>query len=468
MNAFAKTVTNFGTESDSFTLNGAPTLPSSGKSIVDLFFAIGSSRKKDITPAFVAAINEDTDLAIRVLLWARDIRGGSGERQTFRNLLGYLEKNNFDLFERVLAKIPELGRFDDLLVATTDDGKKAAYTIIAKALEDGNGLCAKWMPRKGPIAIELRDFLGLTPRKYRKTLVNLTRVVETQMCNKEWSEVNYSHVPSVAAARYRKAFYKHDQERYAAYVEALKQPNKPKNVKINAAAIYPHDIIATLLNRSYGNKTERDVAVAQWDALPDYINDKESFLPIVDVSGSMSGLPMNVAVALGLYTSQRNKSAFKDIFMTFSSKPKLQKLTGDIANRCNQLVRAEWEMSTNVEAAFKLVLDHARKNNVPQEDMPSMFLIMSDMEFNTCTRNPSKRAFEDLQEQYEAAGYRMPKVVFWNLNARLGNVPVSHTEQGTALVSGFSPAIMTSLLGGGSFDPLSIVRKAVCKERYDY
>lgn len=468
MNAFAKSITSFGTESDSRTLNGAPTLPSSNKGLVDLFFMIGSSRGKDITPVFVNAMQDNKDLAIRVLLWARDIRGGAGERETFRNLLKFLEKNDFETFKRVLKKIPELGRWDDLLVCETEEGKNEAFAIYAKGLEDGNGLAGKWAPRDEKKSKELREYLGLTPRKYRKTIVALTKVVETQMCNNEWDQINYSHVPSVAAKKYRKAFYKRDQERYAAYVEALKSPNRPKDVKINAGAIFPHDVIRSLLRNTYSNTTERDVAIAQWDALPDYITGNDSFLPVVDVSGSMTGLPMEVAVSLGLYTSQRNKSAFKDVFMTFSSRPKLQKLTGDIATRVNQLVRAEWEMSTNIEAAFRLILDHACKNNVPQDEMPSMLLIMSDMEFNVCTRNPSLRAFEDLKEQYASYGYEMPKIVFWNLNARIGNVPVSYNEQGVALVSGFSPAIMTSLLGGGTFNPLSIVEKAVCNERYDY
>lgn len=479
MNAFVNAVSPFGTESDSKTFNNAATLPSSGKSVVDLFFIIGSSRGKDITNAFVAALKENEDLTLRTLLWVRDVRQGAGERSTFRSLMQYLEKNEFEMFSRLLHKIPELGRFDDLLIAQTEEGKKIAFSIYAKALEEGNGLAGKWAPRKGKVAAELREFLGLTPKKYRKTLVALTKVVENQMCAKEWTDINYNHVPSIAAARYRKAFYKHDQERYASYVESLSK--KETGVKVNAGAIYPHDVIHSLMRRTYSNEMEKKAAVAQWESLPNYITTNESFLPMVDVSGSMTSwsyyvssknkmnvTPLEVAVSLGLYTSERNKSAFKDTFLTFSSQPKLQKLSGNISDKINQLHRSEWQMSTNLEAAFQLILNHAIKHNVPQEDMPSMLMILSDMEFDACARNPSVRAFKDLENQYANAGYEMPKVVFWNLNGRVGNVPVSHREDGTALVSGFSPSIMTSLLSGGSFDPLSIVQKTICKDRYNY
>jgi hypothetical protein len=184
------------------------------------------------------------------------------------------------------------------------------------------------------------------------------------------------------------------------------------------------------------------------------------------ISGSIT--PLDVSVALGLYLSERNKSAFKDIILTFSDCPKLQKVSGTLSNRYNSAKRLDWGMSTNLEAAFKAVLDHAKTNYVPAEDMPQCLLILSDMEFNACIRNPGQTLFENLQTQYENAGYKLPKVVFWNLNSRQAqNNPVTVKDKNTSLVSGYSPTIMQNVLRQQN-NPLQMVLDTVMVPRYDY
>lgn len=463
MNAFVEAVKSVPMETR--TANGMKTFDSSKSALVDLFFTIGASRGKDLSKQFVTALKQDETLALRLLMWARDVRGGAGEREVVRKVLMSLEKNYPEALARLMPHLAEFGRWDDLLIFKTKRFKDMAYTMIGDALRDRNGLCAKWMPRQGPIAVELRNFYGMSPKFYRKSLVNLTKVVEQNMCANDWSDINYSHVPSLAAARYQKAFNKHDPVGYGAYKAKLASGDK--SVKVNAAAVYPYDVIKS---RRFGGDDK--VIQAQWDALPNYIGD-ELVLPVCDVSGSM-GSPvggnanltcMDVCVSLGLYLADKNKGPFKDMFLTFSEKSKLQLLKGNLLDKLNQLQSADWGMSTNLHGAFEAILKYAVKGNVPAKDMPRYILVMSDMEFNACTRFDDS-AMQMIERKFKDAGYEVPNIVFWNLNARSGNVPVKHDKRGVALVSGFSPSIMTSILGAKSMDPTSVMLETLNSPRY--
>lgn len=443
--------------------NGMKTYTSSMNALVDLFFAIGASRGKDISPAFVKAMKEDETLALRMLMWARDVRGGAGEREVVRNILKFLEKNYPASLDRVLPHLAEFGRWDDYLVFETKEFKEKAWTIIGNALREGNGLAAKWTPRQGPVAAEIRTFFGMTPKQYRKGLVALTNVVESKMCANAWSEINYSHVPSLAASRYQKAFAKRDPAGYTAYKAKL----VTGEAKVNAAAVYPYDVIKA--HKFGGDKT---VIQAQWDALPDYMGD-ELILPVCDVSGSMTTSVggnknltcLDVCVSLGLYLADKNKGPFKDMFLTFSDKSKLQVLKGNLLDKLNQLERAEWGMSTNLHSAFDAILKVAVKGNVAASDMPKKIVIFSDMQFNACVRNDDS-AMDMLTRKYVAAGYEVPDVIFWNLNAKAGQSPVTFDKKGTALVSGFSPSLLKSVLKGENLTPQEIMMQTLDDPRY--
>jgi len=467
MNAFVNAVAN----QEARTANGMKARKSTAKATVDLFYNIGASRGKNIVGDFTAAYVENQDVALRIAQWARDVRGGAGERQLFRDILVHLEKRDPDAALALLKKAPEVGRWDDIFVFSTPALKSAAYTMLGDALRARNGLAAKWTPRKGQIAQEIRAFFGMTPKQYRKSLVALTKVVETQMCANDWDNINFSHVPSVAARNYKKAFNRHTPA-FAEYVAKLTSGDK--TVKVNASAIYPHDVLKGIAH-SYTklNKTETDHVIAQWDALPNYVGDA-SILPLVDVSGSMTtSVPgstvrcLDVAVGLGLYLADKNKGVFKDTFLTFSSKPQLVTLKGNIVQKVEQMSTSNWEMSTNLHAAMDKILSVAVKGNVPASDMPKMLLILSDMQFNQCARFDDS-AMEMIERKYADAGYTAPQVVFWNLNSS-GNVPVKSDKSGAALVSGFSPSIMTALLSADldQFTPEGIMLKTVMVPRYD-
>lgn len=465
------------------TANGAVTNTSSLNKNVDLFFLAGASRGKDITSTFAGAMVEDSEVALRVLQWARDARGGAGERETFRNLFGYVIRTEPKLAERLLVKVPELGRWDDVLMTFGTLLERDALRMIAFALNDvQDGLCAKWMPRQGSEANKIRSYMKLTPKAYRKLLVGLSNTVEQKMCAQDWTGIVYPHVPSVAAGRYQKAFLKHDPVGYAKYKEKLVSGE----AKINASVAYPYDVIRSLRN---GDTT---VANAQWKALPNYLEGSdENILPVVDVSGSMSGVAvsgsvtaLDVAVSLGLYTSERMGGVFKDQFVTFSGSPQMIKLSGTLEQRFSAMERSDWGMNTDIGAVFKLILTAAVKGKVPQKEMPTKILILSDMEFDQCitTGGTGKKtgyystggspvsvsAMEFIEQEYRAAGYKVPQIVFWNLNGRAGNSPVTYNKAGAALVSGFSPSIVKSVLGGEEMTPISIMLKTVMVQRYDF
>jgi hypothetical protein len=461
MNAFVEAVENVQLETR--TANGMKTFDSSKSALVDLFFSIGASRGKDLSKEFVKALKQDETLALRLLMWARDVRGGAGERDVVRNILLSLEKNYPAALDRVLPHLPEFGRWDDMLVFKTKEVKEKAFNLIGNALRERNGLAAKWMPRQGPLAAEIRQFFGMSPKFYRKSLVELTKVVEQNMCANNWTEINYSHVPSLAASRYQKAFKRHDQTGYEAYKAKL----TIGEAKVNAAAVYPYDVIKA---RRFGG--DDTVIQAQWDALPDSVGD-ELVLPVVDVSGSMGCAVggnknltcLDVSVSLGLYLADKNKGPFKDMFLTFSEKSKLEILKGNLIDKLNQLERSEWGMSTNLHAAFEAILKYATEWRVPEKHMPKYLLVMSDMEFNYCAKFDDS-AMQMIERKYKAAGYSVPNIVFWNLNARAGNVPVKHDKSGVALVSGFSPSIMTSILAAEDLSPESVMMKTLNSPRY--
>lgn len=468
----------------SSTENGAVTLATSTDRLLDFFYLMGASRGKDITPQFSRAYGESPELTARALCYLRDAREGIGERELFRTLFKQLVRENRDLAVAVLRKLPEIGRWDDVVEAVRSSSGDVAHTaieMIRTALKDENGLAAKWMPRKGELAVMLRDQLGMTPKQYRKTIVNMSNTVEQKLCAQDYTKINYSHVPGIAAARYQATFARHDPAGFAKYKEGLVKGEK--GVKVNAGAIFPYDVIKGLRN---GSET---VANAQWAALPDFTGGSEqNALCVVDVSGSMGSMipnsnvsAMDVAVSLGLYLSERLQGPFKDTFITFSATPQLQKVKGTLKNRMTSIMRSKWGMNTNLQATFDLVLNTAVANRLEQSELPSKILIISDMEFDACT-GYSTRSYgqygqlnareatnlETIRAKYTAAGYEMPQLVFWNVMARnTANVPAKATQKDVALVSGFSPAVVKSVLSNKSFTPRDVMLETLMRDRYN-
>ena len=460
---------------DSHTENGMVTNSTSLNNCVDLFFQIGAMRGQDkqrLINVFTKAYGENPLTAMRLLFWARDVRGGAGERQIFKDIMSYLANNRTDVMAKNIGLISEYGRWDDLLSLIGTPLEKSALDLIAKGLADKNGLCAKWMPRpnvsnreKKRHANVIRKHLALSPKEYRKLLTENSNTVEQLMCAKEWSKIDYSKLPSKAMSDLMKAFSKNDLARFQAYLTLVKNGE----AKINAGAVYPYDIIK---NMNQGNTAGANV---QWDALPDYMEgNNERLLPMVDVSSSMGSQAgsgkssvtcLDVAISLGLYISERNVGKFQDAFITFTSSPTLQYLKGSLSERYEQ-IQGPVGYDTNLESAFMMVLNKAIEFKVSVDEMPTMILVLSDMEFN----NPSVgglTAQEMIEDKYNKAGYKMPKLVYWNIQSRSdSNKPVQFDKEGTALVSGFSPALLTNLLAGKEMTPISMMMSVIDSERY--
>lgn len=455
------------------TTNGMAAFDKTGAKVLDLFSKIGSSRNNpEIVQTFMAAYGENPDLAMKCLFWARDVRGGAGERGVFRTIMRELSKVAESSVIKNLPYVPTFGRFDDLYesfdVGTNAyrQGIKVFGDALISASVSSNRkdhLVGKWADRKGPHAVALTKALGMSPKQYRNLIVAMSSTVEQAMCAKMFDHIEYSHVPSVAAGRYAAAFTRNDPVRYEAYKQALVKGE----TTINASVLFPYQVIKTLQSGDWR------IGQAQWDALPDYMTGKR-VLPMVDVSGSMdcsaggSATCLEVALSLGLYCSDKNKGGFKDLILTFSSEPQLMKLEGDLSVKLAQLSDAKWEMNTNIELAFQRILEVARINNVPAEEMPEVMLILSDMQFDQCAKDPSASMMQMLKQQYANYGYTLPGVVFWNLNESDQNTPTSASDIGTVLVSGFSPSILKAVLAC-DFDritPETMMLDVLLSERY--
>lgn len=462
-----------GSSNLSTTTNGAVNYKSSLSKCLDLFFNISTFRKNSPIQAFKAAFAEDPVVATRIMMYARDIRGGARERQMFRTLLAHIDSTDPELAIMICTKVPEIGRWDDLLCVTSKAGREFVYAMFAEALTNGNGLAAKWCPREKSarkadteFAVGLRKFMGISARDYRKMLVQLTNVVETQVCNKTYQNIDYSKLPSLAANRYAKLFTKYDAKRYNKYLGDLTKG--VEGVKVNASTLFPYDVL------KQGNTQLQD---AQWAALPNLCGTAK-ILPMIDTSGSMGTMCgerlscRDVAYSLGMYFADKNEGPFGGVFMTFSDKPKMVKLPKNKSVREKYAIMEKHSIvsCTNIERAFTEILHHATTNKVPQEDMPDYLYIFSDMQFDQGVEDGyrlGRTMHENTIRKFEAKGYKAPQIVYWNIAARAGGTPVTMHETGTALVSGFSPDITKAIMEAKSMTPMAILLNAVMIPRYD-
>jgi Domain of unknown function (DUF2828) len=477
------------------TANGAFAYNSTQSKVLDLFSLGGAYRNRtdeEKAQLFSKAFGENPLLAMKTLFYLRDVLEGQGERQFFRVALKHLALHNKSALIKNLHLVPQFGRWDDLWVLLDTDVRQDVVSLVKNQLvidkkSERPSLLAKWMPSENASshvtkrnAKIFRKALGGTPKQYRKLLSSLRaklNLVETHMSEKDYASIQYDKLPSKAGLIYRGAFFRNDEERYKGFLDSLTKGE----VKVNAKTLYPYDIVNKALanyngrnvwNYSWNSKdlTAQDIQLldAQWKALPNFIGErKENSIAVVDTSGSMSGTPMNVAISLGIYLAERNKGVFHNHFMTFSDRPQLQEIVGgNIVEKVRNLSDADWNGSTNVESVFRKILDTAIRNNVPQDEMIAKVYIISDMQFNSCTRGADAHIFKTMAVEFARHGYKLPNLVFWNVNAFMSNVPMTMNEVGVQLVSGFSPSIFTQLLNADGKTPYDLMLDVVDSERY--
>lgn len=471
------------TANKTYTENGAVTHRTSGKDCLDLFAAIGALRRADdqtICSRFLKAYAENPDLAMKILFYARDVRGGLGERRVFRSILAWLASNEKSSVVRNLPYIAEYGRWDDVLVLLKTPCRKEALALLKErfredlaALEDGGNisLLGKWLPSVNAsnqetvvMAKMIAKSFGLSDRDYRKALTGLRariRIIENNLREKDYT-FDYSKQPSKAMFKYRKAFLRNDGERYAAFMDKVDRGE----AKLHTGTLMPYELVERAYDCSEEERRSLDVT---WRTLEDFTTD-ENALVAADGSGSMywgsKPMPAAVAQSLAIYFAEHNKGKFHNHFLTFSMTPQLVEIKGkDFVEKVRYCRTFDECANTNLEAVFDLILQAAAENHVPQAEMPAKLYIISDMEFDHCVKNSSMTNFENAKASYAAAGYILPDLVFWNVDSRHEQQPVKENDRGVALVSGNSPRIF-SMVMDGELDPYDFMLSVIDTERY--
>lgn len=463
--------------SKTYTENGGVSYSTTADRVFDLFSLGGAYRersKEDTIALFASAYRENPTFALKCLFYLRDARGGQGERAFFRVCLKWLANYDPDAVLRNLGYIPEFGRWDDLFELFDTPVEAEVMQFIAEQLamdiknalkEDSISLLAKWLPSENTSSQEtrrkakkIREYLHMTPKLYRKTLSelrNYSNVLERLMSDKRWDEIDFSAVPSKAGLKYSKAFLKNKEtsERYQEFIQS-------KNTKVHAGTLYPADVVHKVMGKSYYDMhytdlEDRAIYNKYWGNLTDYFKGaKFNGIAVVDTSGSMYGRPIEVAISLGLYCAGKCNpgSPFYNHYISFSSRPELVEITGQ--DFCSQVINIYDNMlcdNTNIEAVFNLLLNTALKHQLPQSELPENIIIISDMEFDSMTNYRSLEGLysgmETIRNKWEEYGYKMPNLVYWNVNARHNLIPEA-PKNGVSFVSGYSPVILDSILTG--------------------
>ncbi len=495
MNAMKETLNN----EKVLTENGAVAYRTTGKELLDLNFSVASLRNAtidDIVCKFERAFFENRLLAMKWLFYARDIRGGLGERRLFRAVIQHMSEAHPRYILPLLSLVPEYGRWDDLWCLLDTPNGDAVIDLVAAQLDDdirnanrkkNISLLAKWMPREKASSYTSRRYAQIFAEeldmmynnKYQHTLSDLCRyldVVEHKMAGQKWDAIDYQKVPSRANLIYNKAFLRHDEERRRDFLNQV----EAGTAKINSSVLFPHDIVSR-----YRGGVDQTLE-ALWNALPDTVDGCDNTIVVADGSGSMmTGVgntqvtALDVATSLAIYFAERSSGDFKNKYITFSTRPKFVDLSK--ARNLHEKLRIAWMhnecANTNIQAVFELILQTAIENRMSQDDLPKNILVISDMEFDSCVttsaygRNswacvrPTRTLFESIEQEFLEAGYKIPRMVFWNVCSRTGTIPVKENDLGVALVSGFSPNIARMVMSD-KLDPYECLIEMLNSDRY--
>ena len=470
-----------------FTENGALTYSSTMNHCLDLFATIGGLRQAEeteIVNRFMRAYEENPDVAMKVLFFARDVRGGLGERRTFRVILKHLCETHAASVKKNLEWIADYGRYDDFLVLMDTPCETMTIGILKEqlqkdvaALKAGSNeisLLAKWLPSvntsnadKVRLGRKLAKAFGMSEREYRKTLSALRKkidIIENYLREVDYS-FDYAKQPGKAMLKYRNAFYTHDYQRYDSYLDKVSR----NEATLHTETLMPYEIIRPFYMGKVSEEEARSLDVT-WNALEDYVGAQNS-LVVIDGSGSMYGvrnpIPITVAHSLGLYFAERNTGEFANHFITFSRTPQLVEIKGETLLEKLQCISAYNEVAnTNIQAVFELILNTAVKNNLAQKEMPERIIIVSDMEFDCCAENSCITNFEYAKKIFNQAGYKLPKVVFWNVASRNMQLPVTQNDQGVTLVSGCTSRLFEQILEDNT-DPYTFMMEIIESPRYE-
>ena len=469
-----------------YTENGALALNTTGDALLDLFGTIGSLRQATeprIKRLFEEAWAENPLLTTKMVFYGRDVRGGLGERRVFRVLIRYMAEKYPEALRPNLDLIGVYGRYDDLYSLMGTSLEEEMWKVMKDQLEEdirnskegkAVSLLAKWIKspsnrnkeahRLGKITAEK---MGYTEYTFKRVITALRRhigVLEIMMAEKRWNEIKYPEVPSRAMMIYRRAFEKHDEQRFRQFVNKAAAGEET----IHAGTLYPYDLIEKLMPiKNYSYTLRQDPVIdAQWSQLPDYTGCGANAIVMADTSGSMFGRPLYSAIGLAIYFAERNKGAYQNLWMTFSNQPKMQVLKGKtLSQKLSSLDMGGWTMNTNLEAAFQLILAIAIENHVAPEDMPQSLIVVSDMEIDSCASG-NWLFYDQMKALYRRRGYEIPNVVFWNVNSRHDTFHADASRKGVQLCSGQSASTFRVLMGSIGMTPVEMMLNVLNDERY--
>lgn len=480
-----------------YTENGALTHRSTDSALLDLF-AMGAAYRtrsdEDVILLFKNAFRENPVYALKCLFYIRDVRGGQGERRFFRVVTKWMASHEPAAMRRNLTHVAEYGRWDDLLVFLDTPLQNDALEILRSQLAldvqcKTPSLLAKWLPSENTSSAKtrtsarvVRHYLNMTAKQYRKTLSILrTRinVLEKLMSEGRWDEIEFDKIPSKAGLKYKNAFARHDIERMKRNpeVKSYEAFAKDTETKVNAKALYPYEVVAKateVMGCSYSYWGSRSIAKSMddtdrlmvnkyWENLESYFQDKHfNALMVVDTSASMRGsdaaAPINVAISLGMYCAERAQGPFAGHYISFSRTPRLVSVEGvDFCDKVKRIWQTNLCENTNIEATFDMLLDVALNSGCSKADLPEYLCIVSDMEFDSATSQRweygrtalnTKTLMESIREKWARHGLRMPKIIYWNVQARQNNIPEDLGCGLVSYVSGMSPSIFNTILSG--------------------
>lgn len=474
------------------TENGANAFSTTQNAVVDLFATIGAMRNANesiwttmdrLSSHVDAAYAEDPLLTAKILFYARDVRGGLGEREIFRMAMFHCAAAHPEVVSKNIRLIPEYGRWDDLFSLLNTPLEGDMWKLIAAQLAKdhealGTGqpvsLLAKWMPSAKTssadtmmLARRAAENLGMSVYRYKRYIRDLRRhldLLEQRMSAKQWSEVDYGHLPSQAHMRHVKAFYRNDGARYTEYLEAVFKGEK----RINTSTLFPYEIVERITPYS----SKRESYELMWKNLPDYVGEGRNVMVIADTSGSMTGRPMDTSVSLAIYFAERNRGPFANMYMTFSDRPQIVMVNPEdsLLDKIHQVMRGPWGQNTDLEAALKLLLDVAVHIHAKQEDLPVSLMVITDMEIDMGSvrlDRPWETIVDVMEQRYREAGYTMPNIVFWNVASRHDTYLSTADHKGLQLVSGSSASVFRSALGyANGMTPIEAVRQTLDVPRY--
>ena len=470
------------------TENGAVALSTTGDARLDLFGSIGSLRCADhgrINALMEEAWRQDPLFATKIAFYARDIRGGLGERRVFRVILKHLAESHPEAILPNLDLIGVFGRYDDMYCLIGTPCEVAMWAAMKKQFEEdvknlhaGNAvsLLAKWIATADASSKKTRQLGILTAKKLGYPVYNFKRivralrkrigVVESLMSAGRWDEIKYPEVPSRAMMIYRKAFEKHDADRYNAFIKKA----AAGEAKINSSTLFLYDLVEKIWPQSgwVRNPVYEDATVeAQWRQLPNYVEPGTNAIVIADTSGSMYGRPMATSVGLAIYFAERNVGAYHNLWMSFSGNPKMHVLKGStLAQKISHLEMNDWQQNTDLKAAFELVLSIAVNNHINPDEMPKSLIVISDMEIDYCG-NRDWTFYEQMSASFRERGYQIPNIIFWNVNSRHDIFHADSKRLGVQLCSGQSTTVFKQMLACVGMTPVEAMEKVINSDRYN-